>query len=283
MRERARRRQEACGGVLRIDPQFDGMATDAQLLLLERQRMPFCNAQLFADQIHACHALRNRMFHLQTRVHLEEKEVHVGIQHELDGACTDISAGLCKAHGACAHFLAQRGSEHGRRGFFDYFLVAALDAAFPFEQVDAVAVLVSQDLDLDVPRTRGELLKEDGAVAEGIRGFGDRTGELLVELGGVVHEAHAFATAPGTGLDEQRESDFLRGFTGLSQIRHRPRTARNQRNSGSRGRRFRSELRPHDRRTEVRRLPLLEQMPRFQTETRSLGGWHLLQRSKRPQ
>ena len=46
-----------------------------------------------------------------------------------------------------------------RRTFLNDLLVPALDRTVPLEQVHDIAVLVSQDLELDMPRCRQELLE----------------------------------------------------------------------------------------------------------------------------
>jgi hypothetical protein len=52
------------------------------------------------------------------------------------------------------------------------FLVAALDGALAFEQGDNVAVLVGENLELDVAGLLDELLHVELAVAEGVGGLG---------------------------------------------------------------------------------------------------------------
>jgi hypothetical protein len=59
------------------------------------------------------------------------------------------------------------GVEERRRRLLDHLLVAALDRALALAEVDDVAVLVGQHLDLDVARLLDELLDEHAVVAEG--------------------------------------------------------------------------------------------------------------------
>ena len=53
-----------------------------------------------------------------------------------------------------AHLLARRGVEQRRRRLLHDLLVAALDRAFALAEMDDVAVLVAQHLDLDMARIR---------------------------------------------------------------------------------------------------------------------------------
>jgi hypothetical protein len=89
-------------------------------------------------------------------------------------------------------------------------------------QVDAVAVLVGQHLDLDVARLGHELLDEDAVVAE--------TGGRLVlrrleALGGLLvvpGDPHALAAAARAGLDHHRIADLRLIFTASSASAIRP-------------------------------------------------------------
>ncbi len=60
--------------------------------------------------------------------------------------------------------------------------MAALDRAVALEQVDQVAVLVAEELHLDVPGLREELLEEDVGHAEGGAGLAPGLLERLVEM-----------------------------------------------------------------------------------------------------
>src|SRR3546814_17272895 len=64
-------------GILRIDAAFDGVAGEAQVFLLDRERLALRHADLFADEIDAGDHLRHRMLHLQAGVHLDEVEFAV--------------------------------------------------------------------------------------------------------------------------------------------------------------------------------------------------------------
>src|SRR3546814_3719704 len=65
-----------------------------------------------------------------------------------------------------AHRLAHLVGDERRRRFLDDLLVAALDAALAFVEVEDIAVLVAEDLNLDVARVEDEFLDKDAVVAE---------------------------------------------------------------------------------------------------------------------
>ena len=95
MGQPAGRRQEVAIGILGIEPDFDRMAVDGQLVLGQRQRPAIGHLQLPLDQILAGDRLGHRMLHLQPRVHLHEVEGALafgrGVDDELDRAGTDIA------------------------------------------------------------------------------------------------------------------------------------------------------------------------------------------------
>jgi len=73
--------------------------------------------------------------------------------------------------------------------------------------VHAVAVLVGEDLYLDVPRLLDVLLDVDFAIAEGTNRFAARRLECGLELRRGVHQSHAFPAATRSSLDHHRETD----------------------------------------------------------------------------
>ena len=79
-----------------------------------------------------------------------KKKFAVWCQQELDGAGVLVVGGGRHLERRLAERLALLGGDHRRRGLLDQLLVAALQRAIPFAQEHAVAVLVDDDLGLDV-------------------------------------------------------------------------------------------------------------------------------------
>ena len=107
------------------------------------------------------------MLDLEPRVHLEEVEAHVGAEDELDRAGRIVADGLGQRDGLGPHRGAERRVHRRRRRLLDDLLVPPLHRAFALAEVDDVAVLVAEHLDLDVPRALDEALDEHPVVAEG--------------------------------------------------------------------------------------------------------------------
>ncbi len=165
------------------------------------------DAQLPFDEVLAGDHLGDRVLDLQAGVHLHEVERAVLVGDEFDGAGADVADGLGGGDGGLAHLAAALGRHAGGGRFLQHLLVAALHRAVALEQVDAVAVRVGEDLDLDVARAGDVLLDQHLVVAEAGDRFalarGERVGEILAPF----DQAHALAAAAGRRLDQHRVAD----------------------------------------------------------------------------
>src|SRR3546814_13961826 len=106
------------------------------------------------------------MLDLKPVVHFEELEAlarRIGARdYQLDRPRAIIADRLRQRDALFAHRLAHLVGDERRRRFLDDLLVAALDAALAFVEVEDIAVLVAEDLNLDVARVEDEFLdKED--------------------------------------------------------------------------------------------------------------------------
>ena len=125
-----------------------------------RQRLALRDADLALHDIDAGDELGHRMLHLHARVHFDEVELARLVHQELDRAGVGVAGARTCAFRSTAEISARCSVVHGRRGrFLEQFLVPPLDAAFALAQDLDVAVLVGQDLKLDVPRRADELLQ----------------------------------------------------------------------------------------------------------------------------
>ena len=83
-------------GILGAEPRLDRPAVDREVLLPECQRHTGGDLDLRADEVDAADHLRDRMLHLEARVHLEEVPVPL-VQQELDAAGADVPDGAAQA------------------------------------------------------------------------------------------------------------------------------------------------------------------------------------------
>ena len=144
------------------------------------------------------------MLHLQARVHFEEVEAPVGIHQELDRAGVVVAGGAGGANRGLAHLVAhlRMQRDQRRRALLDHLLMAALDRALAFAQVDHVAVTVAEQLDFDVAGALDQAFDVDLGAAEGALGFARGVAEGGFQVALAVHAAHAFAAAAGHRLEQ---------------------------------------------------------------------------------
>jgi len=190
--------------VFRIDPAFDRVAAQLDVLLLDADRFASGDAQLFSDQVNARDHFGDGMFDLDAGVHFHEIKAAAAIQQKLDSARTLVIDAACRCHSCFAHASPQFGIESRTWCFLQQFLVTSLNRAVPFTQMNNIAMAISQHLHFHVTRAIDEFLHVQPWVAE--CGFGLSLGclEQCVELISALDETHAPATATGCGLDHDR-------------------------------------------------------------------------------
>ena len=166
----------------------------------DRQGFAACHTDLPVHQVQAGDGLSHRVFDLQASVHLHKEEFAAGIEQELHGTCTDVADGLCGANRRLAHGAALLCAEAGRGGFFNDFLVAALNRAVAFVEVQAVAVLVGKHLDLDMPGFEYIFLDQHPRIAKRRQCFTLSRSQCVGQLADVLDHFHALATATRRGF-----------------------------------------------------------------------------------
>lgn len=119
---------------------------------------------------------------------------------------------LGKPHGVVEDSLADLLGQVLRRRDLHHFLVAALDTAVTLVEMHNVAVVVSQQLHLDVLGLVQKTLDEDGAVSEGRFGFGGGTLKRILETLLLADNAHATSTTSERSFDDDGESVFVGEF-----------------------------------------------------------------------
>merc|ERR1719259_1552908 len=167
-------------------------ATQRDVCLTQPQREPCCRPDHLMHQVHASDALCDRVLHLEAGGHLKEVEDLLG-----------------EGHGLPAHGRA-RGSVYEHAGSLLYhLLVAPLDAALPFVEVNGVAMLIAQHLNLYVSRLVHKLFYKDSVITEGGRSLTGGQFEALPSLGVVPGDTHALAPAARRRLDHDGVADAL--------------------------------------------------------------------------
>ena len=197
--------------LFRVDPHFNRVAGDFQIVLCERHRQTGCDTDLFAHEVLIENSLGHRVFDLKAGVHFNEIKLAIFVQKfdcpstDIVDACTGIRTDLAD----CGAFLG-RNRRPGR--FFEYFLVAALQGTITFPQMHCFAFTVAKHLNFDVARCGQVLFNIDVRIAE-IRltlSAGCLKGGL--HLIGGIGDLHALTTAASRGFDDDRIAKFFADF-----------------------------------------------------------------------
>jgi hypothetical protein len=129
------------------------------------------------------------------------------LNDELHRACADIAHGASGGYSGLTHLAPPLLAHAGCGCLFQHLLMAALHTAITLEQINAIALLVEEHLNLDMPWLLHIALDEHRVIAKAVDGLALARGQRIVKLIGTQHRAHALAPATGTGLDEHRVAD----------------------------------------------------------------------------
>ena len=154
------------------------------------------------------------MLDLQARVHFQEIEaggVAGPIEQEFNRAGIAISRRTRDGHRRLAHPFAERRRQRRRWRLLDHFLVPPLNRTLALEEVDDVAVVIGEDLELDVARFIDQPLDIQRAVAEGGRRFTPGLRDRALKRRRVANHLHPDSSAAFRGLQEEGEPDASRG------------------------------------------------------------------------
>ena len=150
------------------------------------------------------------MFHLHTGIHFNEieilfilihKELHrprievIDILHQFDGGTADIFAQLLR-------------KRPGRR-HFNHFLMAALDRAVTFKQMNDMSRFITENLYLDMLRIHDTFFHIHFVATESHFRFRFRAVVRFLQIFHAVHIPHAAPTAAVDRFDHDGETVFL--------------------------------------------------------------------------
>ncbi len=148
------------------------MALDAQILLLQGERLAGGDPQLPLDQIKPRYRFGHRVLDLQPRVHLHEVEAQVTVAcrlgDELDGSGTHIFDGLGRCYRRLSHLTPAFLAHSGGGCLLKNLLVAALHGAVALKQMNDIAVGIAEHLDLDMAGPVDVAFDEHRIVAEAV-------------------------------------------------------------------------------------------------------------------
>ena len=149
------------------------MAIEANVFLTRharcvRQGLAFGDQDLGPHDVDAGHLFGHRMLDLNPRIDLDEVEApRIHVHEELDRAGAFVTHVGADTAAQVADFGALVGIEVGGRRPFHHFLVSPLHRAVALIEVIDRAILVAEDLHLDMARPLDHLLEIALAIAEG--------------------------------------------------------------------------------------------------------------------
>ena len=186
--------------------------------LRKGKRLSRGDADLQLHQIESRDHFRDRMFHLQARIHFEKIKIALRVHKKFHCAGIRVARFLCEAHGGFAHGAPQFRRHDGRRRFLDYFLVPPLDGTFALAQMHDVAVRVAENLNFNVARPVDVLFEIKARVAERVQrfrsGVAPRAGHLRIRR----DQAHAFPASARHRFQQHGIAKLARDFSCVAQI-----------------------------------------------------------------
>ena len=214
--------REIIFGVFGGDAALDGRTVERDVALLGKrkrrrvQRMPLGDADLGLHQVDSGDHFGDGVLDLDARVDFDEvPAVGVGVEQKFERAGVAVAGLFRQSDGGGAKLLADRRRQVRRGGHLDHLLVTPLNGAVAFPEMQQVAVMIGQNLDFQVAGAGDVFFQEHGSVAEGRAGFVLRLFETAVEVGRLVHDAHAAAAAAHGRLDDHGIADVPGEFAGL--------------------------------------------------------------------
>src|SRR5436190_2552891 len=200
-----------------INAAFDGMAGKDNVALLILELGTGGDANLLLHQIEAGQHLGHRMLDLQAGIHLNEIEFDILVK-EFDGADALIAELLHRPRDAPANRFALRRIEGGGMRFIPHILMAPLQGAVAFAEMDRIALAIAEDLDFDMARPLEIFFEIDITIAERRLRFCLRRLDRILKVGFGMRDLHASPTAAGRRLDQHRIADISGGAAGLADV-----------------------------------------------------------------
>ena len=173
------------------------------------------NQNLVLHQVQHRHHFRNRMLHLNARVHLQEVEVALFVHQQFDGARAGVSDFLKRLDNLVADALPGLRINLGGWRLLHQLLMPALNGALALAQVDDAAVVVAQDLKLDMPGRADVLFQINIRAGKRCRRLILRGAKKMGKFGRRGNNAHAPAAASRRSLDDDGIANAFRLCQGL--------------------------------------------------------------------
>ncbi len=182
------------------------MPVPGDVVLGKGQGLATGHQELERHQVQAGDHLGHRVLDLKAGVHLQEVELAFLVD-ELHGPGVRVPARPGEAHRGFPHGVGDATVQVGGGCLFHQLLVASLDRAVARPEMDHVAMVVAEDLDLDMARPRQVLLQVALGPPKSPNGFALGRLQGLRRLGRRGHDPHPPAATAERRLDRHRPPD----------------------------------------------------------------------------
>ena len=140
------------------------------------------------------------------------------VEQELYRASIHVTALAGNLDGQIANVFPLLLTQLWRWCHFDQFLVTALDGTVTFVQVHHIAMVVGENLHLDVTGFNDALLQKNLGTAKGLGGLGNHPLVVLPQLFLIIATTNAPATTTGRGFEHNRVANVLRLAHGIFDV-----------------------------------------------------------------
>ena len=200
-----------------VNPRFDGHAVGGGLG--QADRLTGGHAHHPLDQIDAGHHFGYRMLDLQAGIDFEKVELIARrVVDEFDGTGRLIGDGFTEAFGGGQQCRAGSFGQVGRRGFFDHFLIAPLQAAITLAERHHLTPAIAKNLHFDMAGVIDKALQKDPAIAEKARTHAGHCLECFDQRVFVGAALQANPAATGGAFEHDGIADALSRGDGRGQI-----------------------------------------------------------------
>ena len=194
---------------LRANSTFDRVPACRYAALLDGKFATGRDLELLFDQISSEHQLRDRMFNLQPRIHFKKRKRTVRREQKFDRSRTLVPGGPCDSDSFAMQCRPRFRRERLRRTFLNQFQETPLDRTFPFKEMNAVSVPISEDLNFDMSRSFDVSLDIDALIPKIPPGLAAGYSQRRIELAPGGDDVHAFPATTLCGLDDNRQGEVL--------------------------------------------------------------------------